>query len=68
MLIYTLLKIQRADTKTIVHSNTLVNVNSQGPPPPWAYPGILTFEKMCCQSPLYGSKVPCHTCISGLGV
>ncbi len=29
--------------------------------------GILTFEKMCCQSPLYGSKVPCHKCISALG-
>ncbi len=30
--------------------------------------GILTFEKMCCQSPLYGSKVPCHKCISALWV
>ncbi len=38
--------------------NALVNVSSQG---------ILTFEKMCCQSPLYRSKVPCHKCISALG-
>ncbi len=29
--------------------------------------GILTFEKMCCQSPFYGSNVPCHKCISALG-
>ncbi len=29
--------------------------------------GILTFEKMCCQSPLYRSNVPCHKCISALG-
>ncbi len=36
----------------------LINVNSQG---------ILTFEKMCCQSPLYGSNVPCHKYISALG-
>ncbi len=37
----------------------LVNVNSPGPPPPRHTQGILTFEKICCQSPLYGSKVPC---------
>ncbi len=41
-----------------LYINALVNVNSQG---------ILTFEKMCCQSPLYGSKVPRHKCISALG-
>ncbi len=45
----------------------LVNVNSQGPLPHRHTQGILTFEKMCCQSPLHGSKVPCHKCISALG-
>ncbi len=37
------------------------------PPPHGHTQGILTFEKMCCQSPLYGPKVPCHECISALG-
>ncbi len=50
------------------HINALVNVNSQGPPPFCGHTqGILTFEKMCCQIPLCGSKVPCHNCISTLG-
>ncbi len=40
------------------YGNALVNVNSQGPLPPRHTQGILTFEKMCCQNPLYGSKVP----------
>ncbi len=44
----------------------LVNVNSQGPLR-WHTKGILTFMKMCCQSPLYCSKVLCHKCISALG-
>ncbi len=44
----------------------LVNVNSQGSPRRHTE-GILTFEKMCCQSPLYGSNVPCHKYISALG-
>ncbi len=49
-----------------VEYNALVSVNSQGPPHGHTQ-GILTFEKMCCQSSLYGSKVPCHKCISALG-
>ncbi len=44
--------------------HALVNVNSQGPHLPQAYPG--DSEKMCCQTSLYGTKIPCHKCISAL--
>ncbi len=44
-------------------------MNSQPPPPFCGHTqGILIFEKMCCQSPLYGSKVPYHKCILSVGV
>ncbi len=38
-----------------------------GTPPHGHTQGIMTFEKMCCQSPLYGTKFRCHKCISALG-